>query len=79
MGGPPGWGLGEVLTTPHRKSYHDTQHFTGHRTWSDPLVHLNQWKRDFKSRDGGKEWIDLAQDRDWWRDIANVVMNLRVP
>jgi len=22
MGGPPAWGLGEVLTTPHRKKYH---------------------------------------------------------
>ena len=21
-GGPPTWGLGEVLTTPHRKKYH---------------------------------------------------------
>jgi hypothetical protein len=29
---------------------------------------------------GGMEWIDLAaQDRDQWRDLANTVMNLRVP
>jgi hypothetical protein len=27
----------------------------------------------------GIEWIDLAQDRDRWRAILNVVMNLRVP
>jgi hypothetical protein len=22
MGGPPAWGLGDMLTTPHRKTYH---------------------------------------------------------
>jgi hypothetical protein len=26
----------------------------------------------------GMDWIDLAQDRDRWRALANGVMNLRV-
>jgi hypothetical protein len=27
----------------------------------------------------GMDWIDLTQDRDWWRALVNTVMNLWFP
>ena len=27
---------------------------------------------------GAMDWIDVAQDRDRWRELVNAVMNLRV-
>jgi hypothetical protein len=27
----------------------------------------------------GMDWIDMAQDRDQWRALVNMVMNLQVP
>jgi hypothetical protein len=29
--------------------------------------------------DGDIDWIDLVQDRAWWRAVVNVAMNLWVP
>jgi hypothetical protein len=28
---------------------------------------------------GCMDWIDMAQDRDQWRALVSMVMNLRVP
>jgi len=36
-------------------------------------------KKIFKNWEGGKHWIGLAQERDTWWVIVNVVMNLRFP
>ena len=44
------------------------------RRWEDNI------KRDFQEVGcGGMDWIDLAQDRDRWREFVNAVMKLRVP
>ena len=44
----------------------------------------NRWEDNIKMdlqevECGGKDWINLAQDRDRWRALVNAVMNLRVP
>jgi hypothetical protein len=28
---------------------------------------------------GGMDWIHMVRDRNQWRDLVNMVMNLRVP
>jgi hypothetical protein len=28
---------------------------------------------------GGLDWIELAQDRERWQALVNMIMNLRVP
>jgi hypothetical protein len=44
------------------------------RKWEDNI------KLDLKEVGwAGLDWIDLAQDRDTWRELGNAVMNLRVP
>jgi len=44
------------------------------RRWEDNIT------RDLQEVGcGGMNWIEMAQDRDRWRALVNVVMNLRVP
>jgi len=43
-----------------------------------------RWEDDIKMdhqevRCGGVDWIKLAQDRDRWRALVSVVINLRIP
>ena len=45
---------------------------TRHR-WEDNI------KMDLQEMGRGMAWIDLDQDRDRWRPLVNVVMNLRIP
>jgi len=45
-----------------------------YRVWEDNI------KMDFQEVGcGGMDWIELSEDRDRWRSLVNVVMNLRVP
>jgi len=43
----------------------------------------NRWEDNirwiFRNLDWGMDWIDLAQDKDRWRALANETMSLRVP
>jgi hypothetical protein len=32
----------------------------------------------FDKMDGGKDWIDLFQDRDRWRAVVNAVMKFQI-
>jgi hypothetical protein len=46
--------------------------------------HRRRWKDNIKIDlqnvgYGSMDWIGMAQDRDRWRELVNVVMNLRVP
>jgi hypothetical protein len=44
------------------------------RRWEDNI------KIDLqKVKCGCMDWIELAQDRDRWRALANAIMNLRIP
>ena len=43
------------------------------RRWEDNI------NIDLKEVGGGGDWMELAQDRDWWRAVVNTVMNFRVP
>ena len=43
------------------------------RRWEDNI------KMDLHEVGGGGIWMELAQDRDRWRELVNTLMNFRVP
>ena len=43
------------------------------RRWEDNI------KMDLQEVGGGGDWMELAQDRDRWWALMNMVMNFRVP
>jgi hypothetical protein len=53
------------------------------RIWRN-LIQIRRWVDNIKVglREiglGEMDWINLAQGRDWWRDLVETVMNLLVP
>jgi hypothetical protein len=44
------------------------------RRWEDN-INMDVWEIWID----GANWFRLAQDRVWWRDFVNTVMNLQVP
>jgi hypothetical protein len=68
------WGKGEVYTGFWWRKLGERGHLKD--LGVDGRIIL---KWIFKKWDGGKDWIDVAQDRDSWRALVNAVMNLRVP
>jgi hypothetical protein len=69
------WGRGEM----HIGYWWESQ--MGRDHWEDQDVDgwtILKWILREVGGDG-RDWIDLAQDRDRWRAYVNAVMNLRVP
>ena len=71
-GGPPAWGLDEVLTTPLRKKKNVKNY---------PLDEMLPLET---KQSGGKllphsDWMELAQDRDGRRSLVGTARNFRVP
>jgi hypothetical protein len=77
-GGVPQTALGilGVMSVSCYQDWSGTQVLAGRpsRTWEESI------KMELQEVGyGGMDWIELAQDRDSWRALANAVINLLVP
>ena len=67
-------GRGDAYSGFWWKNLKEKDHLGDRRRWEDNInVDLQEVGC------GDMDWIKLAQDRDRWRALTNVVMNLRVP
>ena len=69
------WGKGEAYTGFWWGNVRERNHF------QDPGIDgRDNVKMDLQEVGyGGVDWIELVEDRDRWRALVNVVMNLWVP
>ena len=82
--GPPGWGFGVGLTTPHRKKLTVTKverrkkldrfNYDGRKRTRYTEITLTTWNMREVERDlqvlGVRRWRELVIDRDKWRGIV---------
>jgi hypothetical protein len=60
------------------------QNFGGKAEGQGPIGRpRHRWKNEFRMDDKyigweGMDWVDLAQDRNYWWALSNIVMNLWV-
>ena len=52
---------------------------TGTPTGKIPRLRWEDNIRIKEIRMNTRDWVDVAQDRDYWRTLVNSVLNLRVP
>jgi hypothetical protein len=60
----------------------DFKNLTGKPTGKRPLGRpRRRWKVNIRIdlEEIGINWVDSAQDRDYWRALVNAALNLRVP
>jgi len=68
--------LDEVLTTLRLKNF-VTKHKQVPSIWTDTLLRPKIDLKDVGCE--GMAWLDLAHDRDSWREVLNAVMKIRFP